>query len=71
MAAFDVLQVRDLVALFTIVANIVAGRDGESADDVVRRAFEIADAFVEQSTSRWAQQARTGTRSGPEEPPQK
>lgn len=57
--ALDVLSVRDLVALATLVSKLsTSAEPGETPEALVRFAFGVADAFTEQSTGFWAMKAR-------------
>jgi hypothetical protein len=58
MAGFSALSVRDLVGLVVIASRMIGQSHVSSARQLVAEAFEVADAFVEQSEGQWANGAR-------------
>lgn len=57
--ALAALQVRDTVALLSLLCSLHdTPLTSSSLDDVVTRAFELADRFTEHSQGRWAIDAR-------------
>jgi hypothetical protein len=57
MPAFNALSVRDLVAL-TVIASESVRVTTTNADELVARAFAVADAFVNRSDGLWSHNAR-------------